>query len=157
MKVCRSCNKEKALNEYYTHAQMADGYLNKCKVCVKTRVNLHRGNNLDAVRDYDKKRNLLPHRVEARRNYTKTENGKIARKQALLNYKHNYPLKYAAHVITTNAVRDGKLIKETSCSKCNSTCKIEGHHNDYTKPLDVTWLCELCHKEWHRHNKPIYV
>jgi hypothetical protein len=157
MKVCKECKIKKPLTDYYVHKETSDGYLNKCKECVKQRVHKHRINNTITINEYDKKRNILPHRVEARKNYTKTESGKIARKQALLNYKHNYPLKYAAHVITTNAIRDGNLIKKTSCSKCNSTCKIEGHHNDYTKPLDVTWLCELCHKEWHRHNKAIYV
>jgi hypothetical protein len=156
MKVCLECNVNKPLTEYYAHAQMQDGHLNKCKDCVKNRVHKHRKNNLDAVRDYDKKRNLLPHRAIARKNYLNTENGKIARKKALLNYKNNHPLKYAAQVIVGNAIRNGELIRSKNCSECNSDYKIEGHHDDYTKPLQVKWLCELCHKEWHRHNKPIY-
>ena len=156
MKVCKECKVEKPLTDYYVHKETSDGHLNKCKECVKQRVNKHRELNIDKIIAYDKKRNMLPHRVVARKNYLKTENGKAARKQALLNYKHNYPLKYAAHVITTNAVRDGKLIKETNCSECNSEYKVEAHHDNYTKPLEVRWLCELCHKEWHRHNKPIY-
>ena len=156
MKVCLECNVNKPLAEYYAHSQMQDGHLNKCKDCVKARVHKHRENNLDAVKDYDKKRSLLPHRVQARKDYLKTKNGKLAKKRALLNYRNNYPLKYAAHIITRNAIRDGTLMKQTNCSKCNSNIKVEGHHDDYTKPLDVRWLCELCHKEWHRHNKPIY-
>jgi transposase-like protein len=65
-------------------------------------------------------------------------------------------MKYAAHVIVRNAIRNGKFTQANNCSVCDSTEKIEGHHDDYTKPLEVRWLCEKCHKEWHRHNKPIY-
>ena len=52
--------------------------------------------------------------------------------------------------------RLGGKIRQLNCSVCNSTNIVEGHHDDYTKPLEVRWLCKACHKEWHRHNKPIY-
>ena len=156
MKVCRECNQEKPLTEFYKHAKMADGHLNKCIECVKKRVSKHREANLEKIRAYDKKRGNLPHRIKARQEYTKTEAGKQARKKANAVQKKRYPMAYAAYVITSNAVRDGNLIQAKNCSVCNSTEKIEGHHDDYTKPLSIRWLCNKCHHEWHRHNKPIY-
>jgi hypothetical protein len=156
MKVCRECNEEKPLTDFYKHPRMMDGHLNKCISCVKSRVGKHRELNLEVIREYDNKRANKPHRVQARKDYQKTEAGKLAKKKAMAAYLQRYPMIYAAHVITGNAIRDGKLFKATSCSVCNSIEKIEGHHDDYTKPLDVRWLCEKCHKEWHRHNKPIY-
>lgn len=150
MFICKHCNTEKPKTDFYDNSK------SKCKECVKSAVRLHREQNIDRIREYDKARNNQPHRVEARKEYTKTEAGKQAKKRAMDAYHKRYPMKYATHVITGNAIRDGKLIQASECSVCKSTEKIEGHHDDYTKPLDVRWLCESCHKKWHRHNKPIY-
>lgn len=157
MKVCRECRVEKPLSDFYKHAAMGDGHLNKCKPCVKSRVNKHREVNLETIREYDKRRSNKPHRVKARKDYQQTEAGKLAKKKAMDAYNKRYPMAYATHVIAGNAIRDGKLIPASSCSICGSVEKIEGHHDDYTKPLDVRWLCEQCHKAWHKINKPIYI
>ena len=156
MKICRECHIEKEINKFYKHSCMGDGYLNKCIDCVKKRITKHRGENLEKIRDYDKLRAMLPHRVQARKDYLTTENGKLAKSKALKNYQERYPLKRASHVITGNAIRDGKLVRPKNCSECDSTEKIEAHHDDYTKPLDVRWLCRQCHYKWHKHNTPIF-
>ena len=156
MKVCRECNKEKELHDFYKHSAMADGYLNKCIECVKARVAKHRESNIERVREYDKKRSTFPHRVQSRKEYQKTDQGKKVRKKAMENYHKKYPMKYAAHLMTSNALRDGRLIAATNCSECNSDKRIQGHHDDYTKPFEVRWLCEPCHKKWHKFNKAIY-
>ena len=156
MKVCRECGVEKDLSDFYKHSAMLDGHLNKCISCVKERVKKHREVNLEKVREYDKQRAMLPHRVQARKEYIQTGQGKEARKRASENYHKKYPMKYAAHVITSNALRDGKLIPALNCSECGSENRIQGHHDDYTKPLEVRWICEPCHKAWHKVNEPVY-
>ena len=156
MKTCKECNTEKELSDFYNHPRMLDGHLNKCKECVKARVHKHRDANIDRFREYDKKRSMNSNRVKARQEYVKTEAGKKARQRAGENYRLRYPMKYAAHVLFRNAVRDGKIVRENVCSVCKSTYKVEGHHDDYTKPLEVRWLCEKCHKQWHREHTPIY-
>jgi hypothetical protein len=40
------------------------------------------------------------------------------------------------------------------CEQCNSTETLERHHDDYTKPLDVTTFCKKCHGLWHRQFTP---
>jgi len=43
--------------------------------------------------------------------------------------------------------RRGKLI-EKDCEECGSPDS-QMHHEDYDKPLQVTWLCRECHLELH--------
>lgn len=156
MKVCKSCKVVKKISEFYVDSRMKDGHLNQCKDCVKNRIKKHRCLNIDQIREYEKKRGNLQHRVDARREYRQTDAGKAARRTATATYNKRHPMRYAARVITRKSVRDGKLVKLEKCSECESTNKIEGHHDDYTKPLEVRWLCEACHKQWHKVNKPIY-
>ena len=156
MKVCRDCNVEKPLSEFYKHSKMLDGHLNKCKSCVVERVNKHREKNIEKAREYDRKRNMLPHRVQARKEYMQTEAGKESKKKSVEKYNKIFPMKYAAHVITCNAIRDGKLKRPSKCSVCKSQKMIEAHHDDYTQPMKVRWLCNTCHRNWHKANVAIY-
>lgn len=146
MKTCKQCGIEKPMTEYYQHKGMADGHLNKCKSCVRSRVANYSEKNIEKIKHYDKIRSKLPHRVQARKEYAKTENGKLAIKKAHQNYLKNFPLRKAAHIITNNALRDGKLLK-LPCLICGG--ESEAHHPDYSRPLDVVWLCSLHHKQAH--------
>ncbi len=42
----------------------------------------------------------------------------------------------------------GELVPQP-CQICGSHTQIEAHHSDYTRPLDVTWLCRPHHRELH--------
>ena len=46
-------------------------------------------------------------------------------------------------------VKRGKVIKPDVCSRCESTDRIHGHHEDYDKPLEVVWVCHSCHMDIH--------
>lgn len=47
----------------------------------------------------------------------------------------------------------GILIRPKTCSRCGLTKGIEGHHPNYSKPLDVIWLCCACHRKEHSNMK----
>jgi hypothetical protein len=65
-----------------------------------------------------------------------------------------YRRKIAARAKFAFAVRSGKLTRPTSCPKCGrSDSRIEGHHADYERPLDVEWLCFRCHRALHQAQK----
>jgi hypothetical protein len=61
----------------------------------------------------------------------------------------NNPIQAAAMKIYKYALRQGKL-ERGPCAVCGATENIDGHHTDYTKPLDVVWLCKPHHREEHK-------
>ena len=50
------------------------------------------------------------------------------------------------------AYRRGDLAKPAFCESClNATDKLAMHHDDYSKPLAIRWLCQVCHVNSHPH------
>ena len=128
-KVCFKCLTIKNLDEFYSHPQMPDGHVNKCKECNKKDVLEHRFKNIDKIRAYDRQR------------------GNRRTNDDLKEYRKKYPKKYKAHQLVNNAIRNKKLFREP-CEICGEN-ETHGHHDDYLKPLNVRWLCPIHHKEWH--------
>lgn len=58
-----------------------------------------------------------------------------------------YPEKVNARESVHRAVRSGRLIKQP-CKVCGES-KVFAHHVDYSKPLEVEWLCRKHHREVH--------
>jgi len=61
-------------------------------------------------------------------------------------------LKKKAQAKAINAIHSRKLIRPNNCSNCGETTRIIAHHEDYTKPLEITWLCQSCHVRRHKHS-----
>lgn len=142
MKTCFKCGTPKELSDFYKHPQMADGHLNKCIECAKADVHHHRAVNLELVRAYDRERGKLPHRLANVRDYHKKYPTVVD--AARVRWEKKHPERVAATIAVNNAVRDGRLVKQP-CEVCG-VAKVEAHHNDYSKPLEVRWLCNLHHK-----------
>lgn len=63
---------------------------------------------------------------------------------------YRYPDKLKARKLFAYAIQEGYVIRPEYCEQCLKNCKPDGHHNDYTKPLEVVWLCRQCHLKHHR-------
>lgn len=135
-KKCFKCGNIKDIRDFYKHKMMSDGHLNKCKECTKNDVNEHRKKNLEKIREYDRRRGRTEKRIKLNTERTK-------------EYRKKFPLKYKAHSKVNHAIKSGTLIKPDKCSICGFGGKIEAHHDDYHKPLDVVWVCSICHKKFH--------
>lgn len=57
--------------------------------------------------------------------------------------------KARAHCAVQRALKSGALVRPEQCSRCDNRHRIEAHHDDYLRPLDVLWLCARCHKARH--------
>lgn len=69
----------------------------------------------------------------------------------------NNPQKRVAHKLVENAVRAGLILKASDrwCMRCGRSGKrfvIHAHHDDYSKPYMVRFLCAKCHYLWHKQN-----
>lgn len=54
----------------------------------------------------------------------------------------------AANQAVQVAKKTGRLVRQ-ACERCQSDDTI-AHHEEYSRPLDVIWLCHKCHKARHR-------
>lgn len=131
-----------------------------------------REKNKEKIQEYNKNYNKEWYQEnklrlrEVRRNW-RTQNPEKTRLYSLRSYyKHKekndertrqrnlqQPEKRQALTAVMHALQYGKLEKPELCTFCHTNdYRIEGHHHDYSKPLDVTWLCSKCHKNVHAGN-----
>lgn len=145
---CKIC-KEKDETKFYSSNKSC------CKECVKERVKNRRLEKIDEIREYDRNRPNAKERtkknaeriafykendIEKYNNYSKSKNEWAKRNR----HKRN------AHLKVQRAIMKGILIRPFSCECCKKDGKIEAHHDDYNKPLEVMWLCVDCHNERHK-------
>lgn len=132
-KECFKCHRTLDISEFYVHKQMKDGHLNKCKECTKKDVS---------------ERYFVA--IDSRINYERIRSKRPERKKQVLDHMHRHrtanPEKYKAHLAVSNALRSKILIRPNCCSICGKICTPQGHHEDYSKPLDIIWVCVKCHR-----------
>lgn len=136
MKKCFKCKQLKPLDEFYVHKQMADGHLNKCKQCSKK----------DVRRRYYEPESRV--RIKEYEKYRAQQSG---RKSLALGYqrvrRNKYPDKNIARDRVCKVLASGRLVRQP-CEMCGDV-NSEAHHEDYSKALDVKWLCFKHHRETH--------
>ena len=146
---CKICGKCSDVAEFYA------GVTSRCKSCHKEAVRENRKQNAEKYKAYDAERFRKDPKVRERhKRYQSTPEGKASINASKKRWMQNSPEKRAAHVILGNAVRDGRVEKPSVCEKCGcfepNSRKIHAHHEDYAFPMNVIWVCAMCHKDIHR-------
>jgi len=96
---------------------------------------------------YDSEPRSLERKIERNRRYRAKPEGRLANLRHSVRWQDANPEKLAAQYAVRNAKDRGDL-KPQPCRDCGSK-RVHGHHHDYSKPLDVIWLCPRHHREEH--------
>jgi len=132
-KTCCGCGKTKHLDEFYRFVRSKDGRTSRCKVCSHADEKRRRRENPELARAHDRAyRQRNPEKIRERNN--------------------RYPEKKRARGFLTQMVYQGRIVKPEHCEDCGRPTekhRLHGHHEDYSKPLDVDWLCDPCHRRRH--------
>lgn len=119
------------------------GACDRCKS--RERMRRRRAENPEHVRALDRARYRRDKakRLAAARAYAEENRERVAAiKRA---WAERNPEKRAAHVAVGNALRSRQLVRQP-CEVCGAT-RVHAHHDDYSRPLDVRWLCPSHHGE----------
>lgn len=146
MKTCFVCLVQKDILCFYRNNLVSDGRSNKCIECTKTYLLNHRKNNINIFKEREKIKNRSEEHRSLVKEYIKTERGKERLRAAKLSWRKKNKIKTKAHSAVLRAIKNGSIIKEP-CYICGEAA--QAHHEDYNKPLAITWLCIFHHKERH--------
>lgn len=83
--------------------------------------------------------------------YRQTNAGKTSQRKHDQRQRQKFPEKYQARQAVAIALRSGHLTK-APCAKCGAH-DTHAHHHDYSKPLDIEWLCASCHRVEHKRSQ----
>jgi hypothetical protein len=70
------------------------------------------------------------------------------RAEKTAKWRANHPDRRRAHQAVQTGKRNGTIIPKP-CETCGSTHRVHAHHDDYSKPLEIAWLCHIHHMERH--------
>lgn len=127
-KRCRKCDVVKYEADYSKDKENKDGLKRYCKACCKA---LDRS-YIERNREKHNEKSLRWQKANPR-----------YEKERWVRYRKNNRVKIRARQKLRYHVSVGNIVRG-NCVVCG-TSKVEAHHHDYSKPLDVIWLCHLHH------------
>lgn len=139
--VCQLCG-----NEFLTRHSQAKFCPGECReTSLRASWNKYGSINKERRLEYSRKhyQGNRDERLVQMANYRKTATGKDVIKKVHEKQRLLYPEKYRARQEVLKALRKG-LLKKEPCVICGDLT-VEAHHEDYSKPLNIKWLCKKHH------------
>ena len=150
-KKCTRCGLVKPLDEFQRRAEMKDGRRSACRQCSNAQLREQRSadpeSHRDAIRRHrERNREAVRERDRQYRRARAEQHRASVRESVARN-----PEKTKARKAVHRAILSGAIERPSQCSRCGgSEAAIHAHHDDYSRPLDVRWLCTVCHGLEHR-------
>ena len=152
-KKCGRCGVLKSRSDFHKRQRSKDGLQSYCKVC--DRDTSVRQRNTEKRKEYAKQWVASESGKASNRTYLSSATGMEARRRRAKKHRQKNPLKAAARLAVRRAVESGLLIRPNDCSRCgrappyrrDGRSGIQAHHADYSRTLDVVWMCITCHRE----------
>jgi hypothetical protein len=144
-RTCKKCGQVKPIDSFPPYrAKGVIGHRHTCRECwnakwtpvVVEHNKRYYHENINGYRDRAKNRTARQHRKDGALHNLRNK-----------QFAERHPQKAAAKKAVAIAVRKGSLVPQP-CRVCGK--KAQAHHDDYSKPLDVIWLCPVHHGERHR-------
>jgi hypothetical protein len=142
-KECGGCHKVKGLDEFHNSSVNEDGKQARCKQC-QNEYRAERKAKKQIARPVGWKQKTADI-VSYRREYHAKNRARMneLKRDWFQKNKHRESVKNA----TRYAIKTGKLVRQP-CVVCGEV-QVEAHHPDYSKPLEVVWLCRTHHLAAH--------
>lgn len=145
MKFCRKCQTTKSLSLFGIDRRREDGTALNCKECT-ARLCRERNRGNEKVLARYRKRNADEEYKALRKEIQQRPEVKLRNAEQQRRWRSVNKHKRHAHSVVAWAIKKGRLLKQP-CEVCGGDA--EAHHDDYSKPLEVRWLCPLHHAREH--------
>lgn len=89
--------------------------------------------------------------AQMRRHNARTGNARIKRWKES-NRERHLLTKRASEAVRKACIA-GTLVRPDRCQECGKETRPQAAHYDYSRMLDVRWLCQRCHSIWD-HERP---
>lgn len=162
VKTCPVCREQRPVTAFACDRNRPDGLFRMCRTCDANRQKKRWAENRERLIAKSRMR----YRADLENNRAKSaerrrsERGKAINRQAVARYRERSSAKRAAHHAVRSALASGEIVKPSLCERAElGQCsgRIEAHHADYDKPLEVTWLCIHHHNEAHAAERPTWI
>ncbi|MBS5866222.1 MAG: hypothetical protein KIC37_07730 [Coriobacteriaceae bacterium] len=135
IKTCSECGRSLPLSEFNKNRNNKDGYQDRCRECFSKYNAARYAKNPARYKAFARNRRELHPEKDFETRVKACEKN---------------PTRKNAYMAVDAAIKCGVIERPHVCFGCgcpDTAHRIEAHHHDYSKPLDVVWVCTPCHRK----------
>lgn len=134
-KKCHGCKTVLPVAMFYKNRHAHDGLQTGCKQCSITRTLAMQISHPEQHNEYS---SVCSQRFKEKHGISRGGIWGSKNKELKQTYNRTHYL-----------IRSGELPIPMLCDDCNQKRKLQAHHQDYSRPDFISWLCRSCHCKRH--------